>query len=39
LRSDKPVTISYRLIGNRFDWLKWPTKALNQSEPGMLVTY
>jgi hypothetical protein len=36
-RSDRPVTISYRLIGNRFDWRKWPTRALDQSEKGMKV--
>jgi len=38
-RSDRPVTLSYRLIGRRFDWLKWPTKALDQTEKGMMVTY
>ena len=36
-RSDKPVTLSYRLIGKRFDWQQWPTKALNQKEQGMIV--
>ena len=37
LRSDRPVTLAYRLIGRRFDWSKWPTKALDQTEKGMLV--
>jgi hypothetical protein len=36
-RSDKPITLSYRLIGNRFDWRKWPTKALDQTEKGTMV--
>lgn len=36
-RSDKPVSVSYRLIGKRFDWKSWPTKALDQTEPGGLV--
>ncbi len=36
-RSDKPVSISYRLIGRRFDWRNWPTKALNQIEKANLV--
>ena len=35
--SDRPVTISYRLIGSRFDWRKWPTRAINQMEQGMKV--
>ena len=36
-RSDKPVEISYRLIGRRFDWRAWPTKSLDQKQKGMLV--
>jgi len=36
-RSDKPVEISYRLIGNRYDWQNWPTKAANQTEKGVIV--
>ncbi|MFA5163042.1 MAG: hypothetical protein WC441_00775 [Patescibacteria group bacterium] len=36
-RSDKPVSVSYRLIGKRFDWKSWPTKALNQTERAGLV--
>ncbi|MFK5173524.1 hypothetical protein ACI3QN_13505, partial [Propionibacterium freudenreichii] len=31
-RSDKPVEISYRLTARRFDWHKWPTKAIDQNE-------
>jgi hypothetical protein len=34
-RSDRPVEISYRLVGKRFDWKSWPTKALDQTEPGL----
>ncbi|MHB8903768.1 MAG: hypothetical protein ACYC40_01530, partial [Patescibacteria group bacterium] len=36
-RSDRPITLSYRLIGRRFDWHQWPTKAIDQSEKGMKV--
>ncbi|MFA6995588.1 MAG: hypothetical protein WC249_04290 [Patescibacteria group bacterium] len=36
-RSDKPVTLAYRLVGRRFDWRKWPTKALDQTESGIKV--
>ena len=36
-RSDRPVTISYRLIGSRFDWRKWPTRAIDQTEKGLKV--
>jgi len=36
-RSDKPVDVSYRLIGRRFDWREWPTKAIDQKSKGMLV--
>ncbi len=36
-RSDRPVEISYRLIGKRFDWRNWPTKALNQTEKGVEI--
>ena len=36
-RADKPVEISYRLTGNRFDWRDWPIKPLDQSEKGLKV--
>lgn len=36
-RSDKPADISYRLIGKRFDWRNWPTKAQDQTEAGFEV--
>jgi hypothetical protein len=36
-RSDSPVEISYRLVGKRFDWRQWPTRALDQTERGMEV--
>lgn len=37
-RSDRPAEISYRLIGKRQDWRKWPTKAVNQEEkPGFII--
>jgi|GEM_PF-2984768 len=37
LRSDKPVTVSYRLIGRRVDWQQWPTKATDQTEKASIV--
>jgi len=36
-RSDRPVEISYRLIGKRFDWRDWPTRAADQSIIGRKV--
>ncbi len=37
-RSDRPVEISYRLTGKRFDWQKWPTRAEDQTEkPGFII--
>jgi hypothetical protein len=36
-RSDRPIEISYRLIGKRFDWRNWPTKAIDQTEKGFEV--
>ncbi len=36
-RADRPVEISYRLTGRRFDWRKWPTKPLDQTENGLFV--
>lgn len=32
LRSNKPIEVSYRLMGKRFDWRNWPTKADDQKE-------
>jgi hypothetical protein len=32
------IDFSYRLIGKRFDWTKWPTLAADQSEePGLFI--
>jgi len=36
-RSDRPVEISYRLVGKRFDWVKWPTLSQDQETPGYEV--
>ena len=36
-RADRPVEISYRLVGNRFDWKQWPTKALDQKEKAGFI--
>lgn len=36
-RADHPVSVSYRLIAKRFDWRKWPTKALDQETAGFIV--
>ncbi len=38
-RADRPTEISYRLIGKRFDWRQWPTKALDQSEKAGFVIH
>jgi len=37
IRSDRPVTVSYRLIGRRQDWREWPTKALYQEEKAGFI--
>jgi len=37
IRANRVVEVSYRLIGKRFDWRKWPTRALDQSEQGMEI--
>ncbi len=38
LRSDKPVEVSYRLMGKRFDWKSWPLKADDQEEaPSFII--
>ncbi|HBA36686.1 TPA: hypothetical protein DCZ15_02305 [Candidatus Falkowbacteria bacterium] len=36
-RSDRPAEISYRLIGKRFDWRKWPLKVKDQTRQGVKV--
>ena len=36
-RSDRPVEVSYRLIGKRFDWAKWPTLSPDQETAGYEV--
>ena len=36
-RADKPIEISYRLVGRRYDWKKWPTKAIDQTETPSAV--
>jgi len=35
--SDRPTKFSYRLVGARFDWRKWPTLAADQSEKASLI--
>ena len=35
--ADRPTEFSYRLIGPRFDWRKWPTLAEDQSEKASLT--
>ncbi|MEI6529780.1 MAG: hypothetical protein WCN88_05325, partial [Candidatus Falkowbacteria bacterium] len=35
--SDKAVEVSYRLIGKRYDWQNWPTKAHDQVQKGVIV--
>ena len=37
IRSDKKVDAYMRLIGKRFDWKQWPTKAIEQGQPGGLL--
>jgi hypothetical protein len=37
LRSDRSVSVSYRLIGSRFDWKSWPTIAEDQSQKAGLI--
>ena len=36
-RSDRPATVSYRLVGKRFDWRNWPTLSGDQTTPGLKV--
>jgi hypothetical protein len=35
--SSSSAEISYRLIGRRIDWHKWPTKQLNETESGIII--
>jgi hypothetical protein len=35
--ADRPTKFSYRLVGSRFDWRKWPTLAVDQSEEAGLI--
>ena len=35
--ADRPVEISYRLTGKRYDWMNWPTKSLDQESAGVLI--
>ncbi len=35
--SERQTGFSYRLIGARFDWRDWPTKALDQTEKASLI--
>ncbi|NCU44635.1 hypothetical protein EOM71_03085 [Candidatus Falkowbacteria bacterium] len=35
--ADRPTRFSYRLVGSRFDWRKWPTLAVDQSEEAGLI--
>ncbi|HPW44502.1 MAG TPA: hypothetical protein PLX67_02200 [bacterium] len=35
--ADRPTKFSYRLVGARFDWRKWPTLANDQSEKAGLI--
>jgi hypothetical protein len=37
LKSDKAVSASYHLIGNRIDWKKWPTRAIDQNEKASFI--
>ncbi|MFA5131421.1 MAG: furin-like repeat-containing protein [Patescibacteria group bacterium] len=36
-RSNEAVEISYRLIGKRYDWQNWPTRAHDQAQTGVIV--
>ncbi|MFA5109413.1 MAG: hypothetical protein WC458_02635 [Patescibacteria group bacterium] len=36
-RSDYPVEVSYRLVGRRFDWRQWPTRATDQNGRGLEI--
>jgi hypothetical protein len=37
IRSDRVVDAYLRLIGSRYDWHEWPTKASDQNQPGGLL--
>nr|MDA3802703.1 hypothetical protein [Patescibacteria group bacterium] len=36
-RADREAEISFRITGSRYDWKKWPTLAVDQSEKGWEV--
>ncbi len=37
VRTSEPTEFSYRLSGKRFDWKKWPTRAIDQTETPSLI--
>ncbi|MFA7377741.1 MAG: hypothetical protein WCZ15_03000, partial [Patescibacteria group bacterium] len=37
IRSDKAVDAYLRLLGSRYDWRAWPTKAIDQNQLGGLL--
>ncbi|MFA6514624.1 MAG: hypothetical protein WCT50_05100, partial [Patescibacteria group bacterium] len=37
IRSNKAVSASIRLVGRRFDFIEWPTRAFDQNQVGGLV--
>jgi len=38
IRTNRPTSVSYRLIGQRHDWEAWPTKAKDQEEkPSFII--
>ena len=37
LRSNRPVEVTYRFIAKRFDWEKWPTLPIDQTEKAGLI--
>ncbi len=40
IRGTRPVPFSYQLVGRRFDWRDWPTKAKEQSEtPNFVIPF
>lgn len=36
MHANTPADFSFRLVGKRFDWKEWPTRAENQEEPASL---
>ncbi|MDI3496631.1 MAG: hypothetical protein PWQ35_652, partial [Patescibacteria group bacterium] len=37
IRSDRAVDAYLRLLGKRYDWRAWPTKVIDQNQPGGLL--